>query len=372
MNPSKNKNRERLLALPYIHLRDGVPTARVPYSDSEGKKRFKEKRLPDNATVEDAINLIASIKQEVGANPARLDGAKMTFDVLLAQYKRAHKLPDWYETPLRFFDGRKIATITYADCLRFKEVRQQVTRMIPDPENRKQKLEVPRKPATVHRELEILRGVLLFAVRHGWLDRNPMSAGRPLIEKAAEERRDRLPTPEEESRLLAVCVPPREHLRGLIIATRDTGLRRSALQALEWSMVDWEQRLLKVPIGNRYKRRPRVIGLTHRLWFEFRALWESRDRPAAGAIFNAAKNFKRSFATACRLAGVTGLRFNDLRHGFATDLMEAGVNERLAMKIAGHSNSETHAIYTNVDERLALQVTDALNALHRMRNQSLS
>ena len=97
----------------------------------------------------------------------------------------------------------------------------------------------------------------------------------------------------------------------------------------------------------------------------------ARNQPATGQVFAGASDFKRSYRTACRLAGVAGLRFNDLRHGFATDLMEAGVEERLAMKVAGHNNAKTHAIYTNVDERLALQVAAALNRLHQNRRVSV-
>jgi integrase len=66
---------------------------------------------------------------------------------------------------------------------------------------------------------------------------------------------------------------------------------------------------------------------------------------------------------------VTDLHFHDWRHGYATDMMEAGVEERLAMRAVGHTNPETHAIYTNVDERLALQIAKRLNALHHSRQQ---
>lgn len=369
--PKKSKL-DQLLAIPYVHARDGKLYVRVPYDDNQGKRHHRERRLAETATPEDAINLIAQLRMEIGANPARLGSEQMTFDQLLIEFRRAHpKLKSWYSDPLAFFAGRKLRSLSYADCLHFKQVRQQVKRLVPDPANRKIKIEVERKPATINRELETLRSVLLYAVRHGWMDRNPMNAGPVLIQKSEEDQRERLPTLDEEARLLSVCVPPREHLRGLILATRDTGLRRSALLALDWSMVDWINRLLNVPRGNRFKRRPRLIGLTDRLWEELRAMWMARSQPATGQIFTGAADFKRSYRTACRLAGVSGLRFNDLRHGFATDLMEAGVEERLAMKVAGHNNAKTHAIYTNVDERLALQVAAALNRLHQNRRVSV-
>jgi hypothetical protein len=45
-------------------------------------------------------------------------------------------------------------------------------------------------------------------------------------------------------------------------------------------------------------------------------------------------------------------------------MMEAGVEERLALKAAGHTNPETHWIYTNIDKRLARTVAKSLNKLH--------
>jgi hypothetical protein len=50
-------------------------------------------------------------------------------------------------------------------------------------------------------------------------------------------------------------------------------------------------------------------------------------------------------------------------------MMEAGVEERVAMRATGHTNAETHAIYTNVDERIALHIAERLNALHSSREQ---
>ena len=67
------------------------------------------------------------------------------------------------------------------------------------------------------------------------------------------------------------------------------------------------------------------------------------------------------------MAGIEGLRFNDWRHGFATDLLEAGIPERIAMKAMGHANASTHQIYANLDERISRQIAEALDRLHAQR-----
>ncbi len=51
-------------------------------------------------------------------------------------------------------------------------------------------------------------------------------------------------------------------------------------------------------------------------------------------------------------------------------MMEAGVEECLALKAAGHTNPETHWIYTNIDKRLARTVAESLNKLHAEREKA--
>ena len=53
------------------------------------------------------------------------------------------------------------------------------------------------------RELEKMRRLLNIAEREGWILRNPMRNGDPLISIADERKRERIVTREEELRLLA-------------------------------------------------------------------------------------------------------------------------------------------------------------------------
>ena len=84
------------------------------------------------------------------------------------------------------------------------------------------------------------------------------------------------------------------------------------------------------------------------------------------------KDFKKAYTNACRLAGVEDLHIHDWRHGFATDLMEANVEEQLAMMATGHNNVETHHIYRNIDRRLAKMISDSLDRLHAERERAAS
>ncbi len=117
---------------------------------------------------------------------------------------RSHKSPHGFLRVLvENFGRRRVRSISHADVEAFKLLRLQTPR---------QRDGHPRSIAAVNRELEMLRAVLRYAGREGWLLRSPFEQGAPLIEKASEVKRERVLTHEEEAQLLAVCTGRREHL----------------------------------------------------------------------------------------------------------------------------------------------------------------
>jgi integrase len=360
--------------LPNLKKINGKPYAIVTYRDASGKQKFLTRRVD---TVAEWSAAVADLRQEAERRTyVKVDISKVTFSELLTEYKKAKpNAPKWYLDPLdSFFGPRRIKTITYGDIEQFKASRLAVKKTIPDPNDPKKKIVVDRKITTINRELEFLRTVLLYAVRQEWLQRTPFTRGpSPIIQKSQEESRYRIPSIEEEEKILAVCVDKRAHLRPILLMAKDTGLRRGALLSLLWSSVVFVDghvgRLMKIPQGNRYKRRPKLIGITTRLQAALAELWEASDKNLNAKIFGGIKDIKRSYATACRLADVSDLHFHDWRHGYVTDMAEAGVENRIAQAAAGHTSEEMHAIYTNVDERIAIEIAERLDGLHERRRE---
>ena len=79
-----------------------------------------------------------------------------------------------------------------------------------------------------------MRRLLNIAEREGWILRNPMRSGDPLISIADERKRKRIFTRDEELRLLAACENRyQKHLRPILICALDTGMRRGEISGLK-------------------------------------------------------------------------------------------------------------------------------------------
>jgi integrase len=64
-------------------------------------------------------------------------------------------------------------------------------------------------------------------------------------------------------------------------------------------------------------------------------------------VFGVKDTVKRSFASACRDAGIEGFHFHDCRHTAITRMIQAGLSPMEVMKISGHTQMNTFARYVN-------------------------
>ncbi len=199
------------------------------------------------------------------------------------------------------------------------------------------------KDASVNRDLSVLRHILYWAVDEQLLAQNPLA--RMKMARERRTRRQVLSIAEEESLLGSA----KDHLRTMIIAALDTGMRRGEITGQRWEDVDFSRKLLAVTRSKTPEGESREIPLTVRL---FKLLLENRKDSGLIVDYKGqpVRIVKRSWATALKNAQVRHVRFHDLRHTFNTRLMEAGVLQEIRMALMGHSaGSKVHATYTHIE-----------------------
>lgn len=207
------------------------------------------------------------------------------------------------------------------------------------------------KPATVLRDLSALRAILNKAFREEFLAQLPAF---PRIK--VEPGRCRWLTVEEEKRLLMAAKP---HLRTLITFAVDTGGRKSELLKLDWQNIDLDRgfiTFMKTKNGE-----DRSVRLTDRALRVLTDLGSKKSGPVFTYRGQAIKDVKTAFGRARERAGIEDFRFHDLRHTFASRLVQQGVTLYEVMHLTGHKSFEMVQRYAHLAPDFQERAIKALN-----------
>ena len=225
----------------------------------------------------------------------------------------------------------------------------------------RRRLEIDRAaPATLHRELSVLRRMLRLA--------SPRLPRVPLIEmpRVHNARQGFF----EESELQAVLPHLPDHAKHLVEFLYLTGWRVGEALRLRWNDVDWQRRSVWLPDSK--NREPRVFPFKYHARLEAvlrrqRQLvteWERLEAKLCPAVFpwrgRPMQKLRRSWKNACRAAGLPDRLVHDFRRTAVRNLIRAGVQQAIAMKVTGHKTSSIFRRYLIVDEELLAQATGAV------------
>jgi integrase len=219
------------------------------------------------------------------------------------------------------------------------------------------------KPATVRRELALLKRMLRLASAR--IPRVPL-VDMPRVQDARQGFF-------EESELQAVLPHLPEHARNLVEFLYLTGWRSSEALRLQWADVDWKRQT--VWLRDSKNGEPRVFPFKYHGRLELvlrnqRALvskWELENGRLCPSVFHwkgrPLRKLRRSWQRACKLAGLPGKLLHDFRRTAVRNLIRAGVQQAIAMKITGHKTDSIFRRYLIVDEELLAQATGAVAEL---------
>jgi integrase len=218
-------------------------------------------------------------------------------------------------------------------------------------------------PKTVLRDIFTLSGVLTRAVRLGKLSSNPVR----WVEKPRIDRRPRVRflNEDEETRLRAALVardaemrelrasrnrrrterqwdllPPLphfgDHLTPAVILSMNTGMRRGEILALRWDSIDFDRHLLTVEGSTAKTRQTRHVFLNAEA---MTVLNQWREQPCdRELVFPMHTGFRTAWKALLKRAQIEQFRWHDLRHHFASSLVQIGVPLNTVRDLLGHAS----------------------------------
>ena len=278
-----------------------------------------------DAVLPNGERLRASSKTEIREEAQALL-AKLRHDAYLSTFLGVKPKRSWQEAVVRYLavkanlrsieDVRRICRMLdpYLGKLMLDQVNGDVIWSVVQGE-----LGKGNKPATVNRYLATIRSLLRMARDEWqWIDSFPKIRLLP-----GEIERDRWLTRDEATRLIEACPP---HLAVLVRFALATGCRAREIAGLEWNRVDLARRTAWL---NQTKNgTPRGVPLNEDAVSVLESLkgqhrrfcFTYRGKPIRWELTNSA------WHTALRKAGLTDLRFHDLRHTWASWHRQAGTS----------------------------------------------
>jgi len=306
--------------------------------------RLRQSKIP---TREQAVALEAKLKTDAfeGQFFERHRMATETTAELLTQYEKlgAQENRAWSTESGRAAHLRRHLGQVRASALTVRHVEEYRVRRSTE----KTRRGGPPSPATLDREVELLKRALNHAVRLGTLRHNPIAEAR-LLRKPNVRRM--VVDEEMFGRLFEASEEP---LRPILLAAFDTGMRKREVLDLAWEQVDLRSGTITLAPQDTKSEAPRLVMLTARL---AAALKELPRGIGAAPVFPNPKtgkpweDLRRSFGRAVHKAGLRGLWFHDLRRSFVTRARKAGIPESVVMRMSGHKTRAVFDRYNVVDE----------------------
>jgi len=215
-------------------------------------------------------------------------------------------------------------------------------------------------PQTVVHIHRVLRTALKKAVKWQLLARNPADAVDP---PRADKPEMKALDAEDTAKLLTAA--SRSTLKGPILVAVTTGVRRGELLALRWSDVELDRAELvirralqetndglsfKEPKTARGRRLIALPGLTVQFMRQHKAD-QAKQRLRLGPLYQdhglifprpdgtpwPPDAFSTAFAALIRRSDLPHIRFHDLRHSHASQLLKQGVHPKVVSERLGHS-----------------------------------
>lgn len=220
-------------------------------------------------------------------------------------------------------------------------------------EYRKARLAQDASRATINREVSLLRRAYNLALEEDQIKREHVPSFKGKFFTETTHRTGFFERADYE----AVLRQLPDYLQGVLTLAYWTGMRKEEISGLRWDQVDLFSRVLNLEHDQTKTSEQRILPL------DVPELWNVIEQqtmlhelfPTCELIFHRAGkpigDFRKSWATARRLAAVGHKLFHDLRRTGVRNLVRSGVPESVAMLISGHKDRRVFERYNIRDAR---------------------
>lgn len=239
--------------------------------------------------------------------------------------------------------------------------------------------------STCNRELTSLKAALNFAVQRGVISVNPIRVvknvrehlGAPRFLNDADEKalRDAMTARETQAKRERASanewrkargyellpdldrVAFMDHFAPMVLMSLNTGLRLGELVKLEWSRVFLDSRTIRIEAITSKARKERLIPLNEEA---LRVLTEWKVQSGDTGLVFPVLSVKTAWRTITKQAGIVA-RWHDLRHTFASRLVQRGASLAVLRELLGHSDfklTQRYAIATDANRAAAVALLD--------------
>jgi integrase len=232
----------------------------------------------------------------------------------------------------------------------------------------RQRVESGAKAATVNKIVSALKAALNWGVRTKRLEANPIAQVAKRKEFDSEQK-VRFLTGDERERLEKALAARDSRIRGqatedgtefgdflypAVLLSLNTGIRRNALFNLKWADIDLRERLITLHPGISKNGKKELVDLNDDA-ADVLCSWQ-RQNPSADKdelVFPEIKGSRymhlhRQWQAVLKEAGIENLRWHDMRHDFASQLVMAGVDIYTVCKMLNHSDVKITMKYAHL------------------------
>ena len=216
---------------------------------------------------------------------------------------------------------------------------------------------------TTNRIVIVLRHI--FNLARKWRVAGVKENATAGINLAPDVMRERFLSIEEARRLIASIERDENRVAAqAIMMLLLTGARRNEITQARWDQLDWDKRTLLVPLTKSGK--PRVIALNAAAIQILQTMKRSDGNPYIVPSTVTGQPPPSLFFPWDRIrqrAGLSDLRLHDLRHSFASFLVNSGVSLYVVQGLLGHANSKYTQRYAHLTADTLRDAAEAVGSV---------